>query len=98
LGRLIDKLNDAHYLAGNGAVVINGGEAEIYFVWGQPAHALCKVEGGELSGEAALTAMLARLTETPTVGWKDGAPESESLNCSAQDLIARFEGSGRRVA
>ena len=96
--RLIDKLNDAHYLAGNGVLIMNGGEAAIYFVWGQPAHACCRVGEQELTGAAALEAILARITKDPKVEWHDAVPDMESLSCSTQDLIAMFDGSGRYAA
>src|SRR5579859_6067693 len=84
--RQLAKAKD-DYLSGAFDIEWDGGSATIFMVFGQPSHATYESGGTQLSGEAALDALLHTLPSQFTVGdWRRVMSPQDSLNVSVDEI------------
>ncbi|MBV8527617.1 MAG: hypothetical protein JOZ75_04830 [Candidatus Dormibacteraeota bacterium] len=99
--RQLAKAKD-DYLSGAFDIEWDGGSATIFMVFGQPSHATYESSGTNLSGEAALDALLHTLPSQFTVGdWRRVMSPQDSLNISVDEItepIAELVGGNSDVA
>ena len=92
-GKVLKNVRDAIAMSRSGATVINDGEAAIYFLWGQPSHAIFRDQDGEVEGMAALKAIAFSLSAPGgKVSWEaDQVIQRETLLITGDDLITTLE-------
>lgn len=92
-GKVLKNVRDAIAMSRSGAIVINDGEAAIYFLWGQPSHAIFRDQDGEVEGMAALKAIAFSLNAPGgTVTWDaNQVVQKETLVVTGDDLVATLE-------
>ena len=84
--RQLAKAKD-DYLSGAFDIEWDGGSATIFMVFGQPSHAVFESGGTQLSGEAALDALLHTLPSQFTVGdWRRVMSPQDTLNVSVDEI------------
>ena len=99
--RQLAKAKD-DYLSGAFDIEWDGGSATIFMVFGQPSHAVYESGGTQLTGEAALDALLHTLPSQFTVGdWRRVMSPQDTLNVSVDEItepIAELVGEHGDVA
>lgn len=84
--RQLAKAKD-DYLSGAFDIEWDGGSATIFMVFGQPSHAIFESGGAQLTGEAALDALLHTLPSQFTVGdWRRVMSPQDTLNVSVDEI------------
>ena len=84
--RQLAKAKD-DYLSGAFDIEWDGGSATIFMVFGQPSHAVFESGGAQLTGEAALDALLHTLPSQFTVGdWRRVMSPQDTLNMSVDEI------------
>src|SRR5215469_11641881 len=99
--RQLAKAKD-DYLSGAFDIEWDGGSATIFMVFGQPSHAIFESAGTQLTGEAALDALLHTLPSQFTVGdWRRVMSPQDTLTVSVDEItepIAELVGEHGDVA
>ncbi len=87
--KAIKIVAEAEDLARTGALLLEDGEAYIYFMWGQPVHAVFREDDGTLlEGDRALSQIAVGLATAAKVSWKSNEViQQHSLRCSSQEII-----------
>ena len=87
--KAIKIVAEAEDLARTGALLLGDGDAYIYFMWGQPVHAVFREEDGTLlEGDRALSQIAAALASAAKISWKSNEViQQHSLRCSSQEII-----------
>ena len=86
--RAVKLIREAGDLARSGALVLDDGNAAIYFLWGQPSHAFLRRDEQLYEGDVALKEIALELASSGTLAWNNkDVLQIETLRCSTEDLI-----------
>ncbi len=85
--KVIKLVKEAEDLVRSGAVVLDDGDAAIYFLWGQPSHAYIQVGDERIEGDAALKEIALSLAHPGKASWRSkDVLQTETLRCTGEEL------------